>query len=176
MFSRLFSRKSATSLAALAVLASGAMTMVNPAAFAQPGNRPERPAGMQPGMQRPDRDTMRQNMEDRMTRELNLTPEQVSRSQEIRQQYASRIDPLETQVRQLREELRTLLGSSTSTEAQIRQKHQEMQQLQQQIGNLRFDGQLAFRQILTPEQIQTLGQRMPRMGEGMSRRERGPRS
>jgi protein CpxP len=170
MFSQIFSRKSATSLAALAVLASGAMTMVTPTAFAQPGNRPERPAGMQ----RPDRDTMRQNMEDRMTRELNLTPEQVSRYQEIRQQYSSRIEPLETQIRQLREELQTLLASNTSTEAQLRQKHQEMQQLQQQIGSLRFDGQLAFRQILTPEQMQTLGQRMPRMGEGMSRREREP--
>lgn len=170
MFSQIFSRKSATSLAALAVLASGAMTMVTPTAFAQPGNRPERPAGMQ----RPDRDTMRQNMEDRMTRELNLTPEQVSRYQEIRQQYSSRIEPIETQIRQLREELQTLLASNTSTEAQLRQKHQEMQQLQQQIGSLRFDGQLAFRQILTPEQMQTLGQRMPRMGEGMSRREREP--
>ncbi|NJL90590.1 MAG: Spy/CpxP family protein refolding chaperone [Coleofasciculaceae cyanobacterium SM2_1_6] len=157
----------------MALLVSGAMTMINPAAFAQPGNRPERPAG---GMQRLDRDTMRQTMEDRITRELNLTPAQVSRSQEIRQQYANQIEPLETQIRQIREELRTLLGSSTSTEAQIRQKHQEVQQLRQQIGNLRFDGQLAFRQILTPEQIQTLGQRMPRGGEGMSRRERTPRS
>jgi len=115
-------------------------------------------------------------MEERMTRELNLTPEQVSRFQEVRQQDASRIDPLEMQVRQIREELRTLLASSTSTEAQIRQKHQEMQQLQQQIGNFRLDGQLAIRQILTPEQIQTLGQRMPRLGEGMSRRERAPGS
>ncbi len=170
MFSQIFSRKSSTSLAALVLLASGAMTMLTPTAFAQPSNRPERPAGMQ----RPDRDTMRQNMEDRMTRELNLTPEQVSRFQAVRQQDASRIEPLETQVRQTREELRTLLASTTSTEAQIRQKHQEMQQLQQQIGNLRLDGQLAIRQILTPEQIQTLGQRMPRMGEGMSRRERAP--
>ena len=156
------------------VLTTGAIALTTSAVFAQSTPNPS-PRNNTPGMQRPDRAAMRQGMEDRMARELSLTPEQVTRSQAIRQQYQTQISPLEQQLRQVKEELKTLMASTTATDSQIRGKHQQIQQLQQQIGTLRFDGRLAFRQILTPEQRQTLAQRMASRPEGRNR-ERTPGS
>jgi periplasmic protein CpxP/Spy len=168
-----FARK-ISALGAL-MLTTGAIALsTSTALFAQSNPNPS-PRNNTPGMQRTDRGAMRQGMEDRMARELNLTPEQVSRSQAIRQQYQAQITPLEQQLRQAREEMKTLLASATATDSQIRGKHQQIQQLHQQIETLRFDGRLAFRQILTPEQRQTLAQRMASRPEGRHR-ERTPGS
>ncbi len=157
------------------VLTTGAIALSTSTVFAQstPNSNPQNNNPM--GMQRPDRAAMRQEMEDRMARELNLTPDQVARSQALRQQSQAQISPLEQQLRQAREELKTLLASTTATDAQIRGKHQQIQQLHQQVETLRFDSRLAFRQILTPEQRQTLAQRMAARPEGRHR-ERTPGS
>ena len=162
-----FARK-ISALGAL-VLTTGAIALSTSAVFAQSTPNPSPRNNNPTGMQRPDRSTMRQGMEDRMAQELNLTPEQVTRSQAIRQQYQGQITPLEQQVRQAREELKTLLASTTATDSQIRGKHQQIQQLRQQVETLRFDGRLAFRQILTPTQRQTLAQRMAARPEGRHR-------
>lgn len=155
------------------VLTTGAIALSTSTVFAQSTPNPQN--NNPTGMQRPDRSAMRQDREDRMAQELNLTPDQVSRSQALRQQYQAQISPLEQQLRQAREELKTLLASTTATDDQIRGKHQQIQQLHQQVETLRFDGRLAFRQILTPEQRQTLAQRMADRPEGRHR-ERTPRS
>lgn len=151
------------------VLATGAIALSTSAVFAQ--STPNAQNNNPTGMQRPDRAAMRQEREDRMAQELNLTPDQVTRSQALRQQSQAQISPLEQQLRQAREELKTLLASTAATDAQLRGKYQQIQQLHQQIETLRFNSRLAFRQILTPEQRQTLAQRMADRPEGR-RRER----
>lgn len=166
-----FARK-ISALGAL-VLTTGAIALTTSTVFAQSTPNPRNNNPM--GMQRPDRATMRQGMEDRMARELSLTPEQITRSQALRQQYEAQITPLEQQLRQAREELKTLMTTSTATDSQIRGKYQQIQQLHQQVENLRFESRLAFRQILTPEQRQTLAQLMASRPEG-GPRARGPRS
>ena len=168
-----FARK-ISALGAL-VLTTGAIALTTSTVFAQSTPNPSPRNNNPMGMQRPDRATMRQGMEDRMARELSLTPEQITRSQALRQQYEGQITPLEQQLRQAREELKTLMTSSTAMDSQIRGKYQQIQQLHQQVENLRFDGKLAFRQILTPEQRQTLAQLMASRPEGRHH-ERTPRS
>lgn len=171
----MISARKISALGALILTTSGAIALTTSTVFAQPSPTAPNPRNNTPGMQRPDRAAARQGMEDRMARELNLTSDQVSRSQALRQQYQAQISPLEQQLRQAREELKTLLASSTATDSQIRNKHQQIQQLHQLVETLRFDSRLAFRQLLTPEQRQLMAQRMPSpRPEG--RRERAPRS
>lgn len=153
------SRKTSVALAAMVLTAGGAIVLANPMVFAQSSPNPS-PRNNSTGMQRPDRATMRQDMEARIAQQLNLTPDQITRSQAIRDQAKGQITPLEQQVRQAREEMKTLFASSTATESQLRQKYQQIQQLHQQVENIKFDGKLAFWQILTPEQKQKFSQLM----------------
>ena len=169
--------KKIVALAALVLTTAGTLgtvALVTPAVFAQNNDAPTDTSASK-RRTRPDRTTPRADSPDQMARTLNLTPDQVTRSQALRQQYEAQTNPLEQQLRQARQELQALFASSTATEAQIRQKQQDVQQLDQQVDTLRFNGRLAFWQILTTEQRQLLAQRKPSPRTGTSSRPVTPR-
>jgi len=109
-------------------------------------------------------------------RELNLSPEQMQRIKAIHEQYKPQFQANRESMRSAHDELRQLMASNASTN-QLRQKHEQLQTMQQQTGDLRFESMLAIREVLTPEQRQQaatlMEQRRERRDEqGQSRRER----
>ncbi|HIK24411.1 MAG TPA: Spy/CpxP family protein refolding chaperone [Thermosynechococcus sp. M46_R2017_013] len=96
---------------------------------------------------------------------LNLTAEQRQRLQAVRQQYQAQMEQTRNQLRTAKEELRQMMGSNAS-EDQIRSKHQQVRQLENQLASLRFESMLAMRGILTPQQRQTLATQMQQRRQG----------
>ena len=93
--------------------------------------------------------------EGRWLEQLNLSPEQVKEIQEIRNQHDSKIKRKSQELRQAHEKLRELMTADASTNA-IRQQHSRVNQLRQEMGELKFERMLAIREVLEPEQRQQL--------------------
>ncbi|PSB03095.1 Spy/CpxP family protein refolding chaperone [Merismopedia glauca] len=90
---------------------------------------------------------------------LNLSPSQVTRMQAIRQNYKNRIAQREQSLKQAHKQFQNLMASNASA-GQIRAKHNQVQDLQNQIGDLRLESLLEMREVLTPSQRQKLAQIM----------------
>jgi len=56
-------------------------------------------------------------------------------------------------------EMRSLMASDASSE-QLREQHQKIRDLHQQMGDQRFETMLQIREVLTPEQRQQMQQLM----------------
>ena len=87
-----------------------------------------------------------------MFQQLNLSSEQQAQIKTIREQSKISNQGLRDQMKTAREQLKTLLASSDASEDSIRQAHQQVQSLGQQMGERRFDNMLQIRQVLTPAQ------------------------
>lgn len=98
-------------------------------------------------------------------RDLNLSPEQIQKIQEIRSQYQERLNEQKQAVRQAQQELKQLMASKASTE-RIRQKFDQLQDLKQKLGNTRMEVMLAIRNVLNPEQRQKLNAVLKQEGRG----------
>lgn len=112
----------------------------------------------------------------RLMQELNLTSEQMQKMQEIRSQYQGEISQDQQALRQATLELRDLLAGTASVE-EIRAKHREVQALQQQLGESRFESTLAMREVLTPSQRREFAEMMQQRQEdfrNQMRNRRGP--
>lgn len=96
---------------------------------------------------------------DRWMQQLNLSSEQTQQMQAIRQKYQSQIQQRRDAVRQARTELRTLMSGNGSA-SEIRSKHAQIQQLQQELGNLQFESMLEMHGVLNAEQRRLLGEKM----------------
>ena len=83
--------------------------------------------------------------------QLNLTPEQSQKIDAIHEQFHSDNETLYQEMRTNHQEMRSLLASDASQE-ELRQQHQKIQGLRQQLGTNRFETMLQVREILTPEQ------------------------
>ncbi len=94
---------------------------------------------------------MRKGMGERWGKELNLTTEQQAQIKTIRDQEKTASESLRQQMRTAREQLGTLMAGNAS-DAQLRQQHDQVRQLGQQLGDRRFDTMLKIRNVLTPEQ------------------------
>lgn len=88
---------------------------------------------------------------EQLLKQLNATPEQKQRMQEIRAQYQDKISQRRQQLRLAQEQLQALLSSNASP-SQIRQKYDELLQLKQEMSKLQFEIILQIREVLTPEQ------------------------
>lgn len=88
---------------------------------------------------------------------LNLSPEQRQQLQSIRQKYEGQWQKLETDLRSQQGELRQLMAGSADKET-IRKKHNQVTQIRQKLGDLRFEMMLDSREILTPQQRQEFAQ------------------
>lgn len=98
---------------------------------------------------------------------LNLSAEQQQEIQEIRDRTYADSDTQRQQLRENRDQMRSLRQSDASAE-QLRQQRQNNQELSRALGDRRFETQLQIRDTLTPEQRAQLGQ-----GQGRGRGGRG---
>ncbi|AGF51479.1 sll0858 [Synechocystis sp. PCC 6803] len=90
---------------------------------------------------------------------LDLTDSQKQQLEAIRQKYQGQMQSLSEQMRTSQNELRTLM-SGNGSDSEIRAKHNQVANLRQQLGELRFNSMLESRQVLTPEQRQKFSQLM----------------
>jgi periplasmic protein CpxP/Spy len=86
-----------------------------------------------------------------LVKELNLSPEQIQRLQKLRADAKGKTKERRQALRTARQELNQLLQGNASSD-QIRQKRQQVQTLQREVGDANFENTLAIREILTPEQ------------------------
>lgn len=86
-----------------------------------------------------------------LIRVLSLTPEQVQKMQAIRRQYKDQILQTTQQLRQAKQQLSDAIAGTAPAD-EVRTKHRQVDMLQQQLGDLRFESTLAVRELLTPEQ------------------------
>ena len=87
----------------------------------------------------------------KMFQELNLSTDQQERIKAIRQESKENNSSLRQEMRQAREEMGKLMASDTS-DSELKQQHEKIQSLKQQLGTQRFETMLKIRQVLTPEQ------------------------
>ncbi|MDJ0660778.1 MAG: Spy/CpxP family protein refolding chaperone [Crocosphaera sp.] len=88
---------------------------------------------------------------------LNLSDEQMQQLNAIRQKYRPQMEQLRQQMQATGQELSQMMQGNAS-ENDLRRKHQEIVNLRQQMGNIRFSSMLEMRKILTTEQRQQLAQ------------------
>lgn len=103
-------------------------------------------------------------------RALNLSDQQMQQLGEIRKKYRPQMQSLAQQMQGKAQELNRMMQGNAS-EDQLRSKHQEIANLRQQMGNIRFESMLEMRKILTAEQRQKLAQflQQRRQGRGGNR-------
>jgi Spy/CpxP family protein refolding chaperone len=88
-----------------------------------------------------------------LTQQLNLTFQQRQQIGKIRQKYKQPIAKLGKNLNSARRELIKMMAGVDSIDT-IRNQHQQITQLQQEIGELHLSSMLEIRQILTPQQRQ----------------------
>lgn len=101
---------------------------------------------------------------------LNLTPEQATQMQAIREKYKGQISQTREQLQQARTELRQLMVNGAS-QTQAQPKFQQVQQLQNKMAELRFQSMMEINAILTPTQRQQLASQMEQR-QGVKRPQR----
>ena len=101
-----------------------------------------------------DRDHAEENRHSRWMQwlqSLDLSNEQMEQIRTIYQQSRGETSSLSQQLRETRERMYSLLSSDVDSD-QIVQIHQQVQSLQQELENQRFEAMLEVRNVLTPEQ------------------------
>ncbi len=88
---------------------------------------------------------------------LNLSDEQMRQLSAIRQKYRPQLETVKEQMLTKSQELSQMMQGNTS-ENDLRRKHQEIVNLRQQMGKLRFESMLEMRNVLTTEQRQKFAQ------------------
>ena len=63
-----------------------------------------------------------------------------------------------------REQMKALMSNNNSSSEELRQKHQQLQSLRQQMAERRFDTMLQIREELTPEQRSKMAELKPKFG------------
>ena len=105
-----------------------------------------------------------------MEKTLNLTPEQQQKLQDNRKAQRERMSQLLNQLKEKQQILRQELKKPSVTKASIAPIMSELNTLQSQLMNLRIDGILAVKEILTPEQFAKFQQMTGNKQQGMRER------
>lgn len=90
---------------------------------------------------------------ERMTKELSLTAEQQAKLKEIKSQASGEVREKKRAMKVAHEELEKALKSSADDQS-VRTKFNNLNKLQDEYANARFEKILLIRSILTPEQRQ----------------------
>lgn len=90
---------------------------------------------------------------------LDLSATQKQQLEAIRQKYQDQMKSVSEQLRTNQNELRTLM-SGNGSDNEIRAKHTQVNNLRQQLGEMRFNSMMESRAVLTPEQRQKFSQLM----------------
>jgi Spy/CpxP family protein refolding chaperone len=101
--------------------------------------------------------------------DLNLTPEQTTKVQALREAHLKDITPIQNQLFAKKNELRLLWTQANPDAAQIQAKQKELGELQIQMRANATSFMLDVRKVLTPEQQAKLSTMGPGMGPGMGR-------
>ena len=104
----------------------------------------------------------------RIFEQLDLTPEQTQRIRDVRQQSRQSTQDLRQQIQAAHDQMRSLMASNASSD-QLRQQHQRIQALRQQMANQRFEMLLLVREELTPAQRTKLAELGPKFGKHRGR-------
>jgi periplasmic protein CpxP/Spy len=100
-----------------------------------------------------------QKGQDNLFQQLNLTADQKAKIESIRAQSKDQSTNQRKAFQQAQQELRTLMASNADPN-QIRDKHNQVMAMKQQLDNSQFENMLAIRNVLTPEQRTQLDQLM----------------
>ena len=102
----------------------------------------------------------------------NLTSEQQTKMEELRQQHHNEVAPLRDKMVSLRQELQTLWSDPKADPKVIQAKAKEMNDLRDQMQDIMVEFRLETRNLLTPDQIQAMGAgcgQGPGFGRGQGR-------
>ncbi len=114
------------------------------------------------------------NRPNRMERlNLDLTPEQTTRMQAVRNKYKEQMTQARNRLKQARTELRQLMASG-APENQTRAKFEQVRQWQEQLAELRFQSMSEINGILTPAQRQQLNNQMEQRQQQWGNRQQKP--
>ncbi|NEP01642.1 MAG: Spy/CpxP family protein refolding chaperone [Symploca sp. SIO2E9] len=91
------------------------------------------------------------SQEPRWLQELDLSAEQSERIKAIRQQSRQEMESRYQEMQEAREQMQSLMAGNATRE-QLRQQHQQLQNIRQELGNQRFETMLDIREVLTPQQ------------------------
>jgi len=123
--------------------------------------RPNRPAGNKGGL----------------FDKLNLSADQKQKMQGVRDRYKEQVSQRMQAVRQARQELETMMSSSTANASQMREKHRQIMGLRQQLEEVQFESTLSMREVLTSEQRSQLSQLMQQRRESAkTRKQNSPKA
>ncbi len=92
-------------------------------------------------------------------KELNLTTQQFQQIKQIREKFQPPIQQKRQSIRQIQQELRTLLAGEAN-QREVLAKYKELKILKEQLSDLEFGSNLAIRQILNVQQRQKLADNM----------------
>lgn len=99
-----------------------------------------------------------QDRHEQMMQQLGLSPEQRQKIKAIMQQGRTESQALHQQLKAKRQALMQYLQSSDANETRARSLNAEINDIQRQLSELRLKTWFAMRSLMTPEQIQKLGQ------------------
>lgn len=101
---------------------------------------------------------------DRWLQQLNLSQDQMQKIQAIRDRYKGQMEQRGQALRQAQQELGNLMAGTASAN-EIRDKHRQVEQLRQQLAEMRFESMLETRDVLSTDQRRQLGQMMQQRRE-----------
>jgi protein CpxP len=156
-------------IAGLMLVAGGIIAVIPPhldlpnnQAIAQNSAGQNRAQGMSPGSGNGPGNGMMQGQgqgKDQWLMELNLSPEQMQKLQEIRNQNQDKMDQQKQQVQAAYQELRAVMASDASAD-QVREKYRQVKTLKQQMSDTHFENMLAMREVLNLEQRKQFAEHM----------------
>jgi Spy/CpxP family protein refolding chaperone len=112
--------------------------------------RPQGPPGGQPGEPLPAQLAFNRMA---VMRLLNLTPEQLLRVREVRRRLAPQLEKLRLELQDRRDALRQATYGETLDQNLVEQRIREFLQTQAELIKMETRIEVAFRQLLTPEQL-----------------------
>lgn len=94
-----------------------------------------------------------------LMQQLNLSEQQQQQIQAIRERYQPQLEQGREAMKQAHEQFRNLM-TGNANESQVRAQHQQIQQLAQQMGSLRFESMMEIRNVLDESQRQQFAEMM----------------
>lgn len=117
--------------------------------------------------------TFKQKAQERMQqlyKELNVTDEQRMQLEANKTKNMQEVKTLMQSMREKREFMRAEFQKEELNEAAVKKINAEIKQLQDRMSDLRLEGMLLIRRILTPEQFKKFSEKMDKgRGQGMHR-------
>ncbi|QUY40760.1 Spy/CpxP family protein refolding chaperone [Acaryochloris marina] len=127
--------------------------------------------------EKPNKEEFRKRRREQFRQQLNLSPDQVSEIDQIREQNKQDKQAKREALRAAKDKMQALMASDASDD-ELRAQHRILQDLRRDMGEARFETKLKIRQVLTPEQRTKMAelkkQRRGRWGRRHGRRHHGP--